>query len=200
MKKYWHCMVGPIDDNLLPPGADSPPRRAAMEAINEMVGNAAVQCWSGWCSENEHTRVTNAKYGDPRKVEVALPSYTKVVRGIDPRQPEDSVEAPHKYINFPTDAAARKGIPIITGVLDYFPDAIADVAKLSKVGNDQHNPGQPLHWSRGKSNDHADTLGRHLAQRGTLDSDGVRHSAKVAWRALALLQLEIEADAAKGKA
>ncbi|KAF1711076.1 hypothetical protein CSC70_03885 [Pseudoxanthomonas kalamensis DSM 18571] len=30
-------------------------------------------------------------------------------------------------------------------------------------------------------------------QRGTVDTDGVRHSAKVAWRALALLQKEIEA-------
>jgi hypothetical protein len=40
-----------------------------------------------------------------------------------------------------------------------------------------------------------DTLIRHFLQRGTRDpKDGLRHSAKVAWRALALLQLEIEAD------
>ena len=30
---------------------------------------------------------------------------------------------------------------------------------------------------------------------GTLDTDGVRHAAKVAWRALALLQIEIENEA-----
>ena len=35
---------------------------------------------------------------------------------------------------------------------------------------------------------------RHFVDRGTLDSDGVRHSAKVAWRALALLQKEIEKE------
>ena len=35
---------------------------------------------------------------------------------------------------------------------------------------------------------------RHFLQRGSLDGDGLRHSAKMAWRALALLQKEIEAD------
>jgi hypothetical protein len=96
-------------------------------------------------------------------------------------------------INLPADAAARKGIPVMTGVIDYFPAAIAEVAKLSKVGNDQHNPGEPLHWARQKSTDQADTIVRHLMQRGTVDIDGVRHSTKAAWRALALLQEELEA-------
>jgi hypothetical protein len=72
---------------------------------------------------------------------------------------------------------------------------LAEVARISKTGNDQHNPGQPLHWARGKSLDHADCIARHLIQRGTLDSDGMRHSAKVAWRALALLQEELEKEA-----
>lgn len=92
----------------------------------------------------------------------------------------------------PTDPAERKAIPLVTGVLDYFPNALAEVAKVSKAGNDQHNPGQPLHWARGKSMDHADTLARHLVDRGTFDKDNVRHSAKVAWRALAMLEQELE--------
>lgn len=95
----------------------------------------------------------------------------------------------------PPDADGRKATPITTGVLDYFPAAIAEVARVSKAGNDQHNPGQPLHWARGKSVDHADCIARHLIQRGTLDTDGVRHTAKVAWRALALLQEELEEEA-----
>jgi hypothetical protein len=81
-------------------------------------------------------------------------------------------------------------------VLDYFPDAIMAVSRVSFIGNEQHNPGQPLHWDRSKSTDEADALLRHFIQRGTIDTDGVRHSAKVAWRALALLQKEIEADGA----
>lgn len=94
----------------------------------------------------------------------------------------------------PSDGVERKQFPITTGVLDYFPLALAEVARCSKSGNDQHNPGQPLHWARGKSSDHPDCLIRHLIQRGTLDSDGVRHSAKVAWRALAFLQEELESE------
>jgi hypothetical protein len=98
--------------------------------------------------------------------------------------------------HLPTDAKERKALPIATGVLDYFPDALAAVAELSRIGNDQHNAGQPLHWSKHKSSDHADCLVRHLIDRGTKDSDGVRHSVKVAWRALAMAQIEIEAEQA----
>jgi hypothetical protein len=81
-------------------------------------------------------------------------------------------------------------------VLDYFPAALAEVAKVSFHGNQQHNPGEPLHWARGKSTDQADTIVRHYLERGKIDTDGMRHSAKLAWRALALLQLELEAEGA----
>lgn len=97
-------------------------------------------------------------------------------------------------MTLPTTAAERKAIPVVTGCWDYFPLALAAVAELSRIGNEQHNPGQPLHWAREKSTDHADCIGRHLMERGTIDTDGQRHSAKVAWRALALLQTEIEND------
>jgi hypothetical protein len=99
-------------------------------------------------------------------------------------------------MTLPTDPAARKALPLCSGVLDYFPAALAEVARCSQAGNDQHNPGQPLHWARAKSGDEADALLRHLAERGTIDTDGIRHSAKVAWRALALLQKELEAAGA----
>lgn len=92
----------------------------------------------------------------------------------------------------PIDKERRKQTPMARGLLDYFPDALAAVAHLSYVGNQQHNPGEELHWARDKSTDHADCIVRHLLDRGTFDDDGVLHSAKVAWRALALLQLELE--------
>ena len=90
------------------------------------------------------------------------------------------------------DPKERKGAPVCTGVLDYFPLALVEIAKLSMAGNIQHNPGKPLHWDKTKSTDHADCILRHLIERGTIDTDNQRHSAKVAWRALALLQLELE--------
>lgn len=93
----------------------------------------------------------------------------------------------------PTGSAERKAVPLARGVLDYFPAALAEVARVSKAGNDKHNPGQEMHHARGKSTDHADCLLRHLVDRGKLDPEtGQRHSAEVAWRALALLQQELE--------
>ena len=91
-----------------------------------------------------------------------------------------------------TNKDKRKQIPIYTGVLKYFPDAIAEIAKVSYVGNQQHHPDKPLHWDRAKSTDELDALMRHLLEIGKIDSDGMRHTAKVAWRALAYLQKEIE--------
>jgi hypothetical protein len=95
--------------------------------------------------------------------------------------------------HLPVDPGARKAVPLASGCLDYFPDALAAVAATSLAGSRQHHPDAPLHWDRSKSGDEADALLRHLVQRGTIDTDGVLHSAKVAWRALALLQKEIEA-------
>lgn len=94
----------------------------------------------------------------------------------------------------PSNAAERKAAPMAEGLLWYFPNALAEVARVSKAGNDQHQPGEPMHHARGKSTDHADCIIRHLVDAGTIDSDGQRHSAKVAWRALALLQEELERD------
>ena len=97
-------------------------------------------------------------------------------------------------MTLPSDRLVRKEHPLARGLLDYFPDALAAVAHVSHVGNQQHNPGEPLHWDKTKSTDHADCIMRHLVDRGEVDTDGLAHSAKVAWRALALLQTEIESD------
>ena len=91
----------------------------------------------------------------------------------------------------------RKQIPIYTGVIKYFPDAIAEIAKVSYAGNQQHHPNKPLHWDRAKSTDELDALARHLIDAGSVDTDGQLHSAKVAWRALANLQKELEANKKK---
>ena len=90
------------------------------------------------------------------------------------------------------NAKERKNHPVYRGVVKYFPDALMAVANLSFVANEQHNPGTEMHWDRSKSGDEGDALMRHLIQAGTMDDDGMRHSTKVAWRALALLQKEIE--------
>jgi len=86
----------------------------------------------------------------------------------------------------------RKEYPVFTGLLQYFPDACLEVAHVSFVANEQHNPGQPMHWAREKSIGKGDELVRHLMDKETYDTDGLRHRAKAAWRALELLQRELE--------
>jgi hypothetical protein len=95
--------------------------------------------------------------------------------------------------SLPDDASARNSYPMADGLLDYFPNALAEVSRLSHFATQQHHPDQPMHWARGKSADHRNKIMRHLVDTGKLDDKGMRHSAMVAWRALALLQEELEA-------
>jgi len=92
------------------------------------------------------------------------------------------------------DAKWRKERPLYSGCIAYFPDALMEVAYVSYIGNQQHNPGQPLHWAKEKSADHLDAEARHLANhsKNPVDSDGALHLAKNAWRALAELQTYLD--------
>lgn len=112
---------------------------------------------------------------------------------MSPRPEEKAVPANNDRAPFvPEDARERKALPVYSGFVKYFPRAMLAVAELSRIGNDQHNPGTPLHWDRSKSKDEHDALLRHLMEAGQIDSDGVRHSTKVAWRAMAALEKELE--------
>ena len=89
----------------------------------------------------------------------------------------------------------RKSLPVFSGVLTYFPDALLEVSKCSAAGQEQHNPDKPLAWDRSKSGSEYDSLTRHLldSTKEDYDTDGTLHLAKVAWRALAGLQKHLEA-------
>jgi hypothetical protein len=86
---------------------------------------------------------------------------------------------------FPDDSAERKTYPVYSGLLAYFPSALAAVARHSYLGNEKHNPGQPLHHDRAKSGDELDAMIRHA-----MEGDFVG----MAWRALSQLQKHMEAN------
>jgi hypothetical protein len=116
------------------------------------------------------------------------------------------------YMTLPTDSDTRKKIPMCSGLLAYFPAALAGVAYTSFKGNEKHNKGQPLHHAREKSIDHPDCIIRHLVdvldlqkqwENGTthilVDTDEglvperiedliINEVSSLAWRALALSQ------------
>lgn len=149
---------------------------------------------------------------------------------------------------YPSDAKARKAIPLYSGFISYFPDAVEycaevpdfagdhnvpfktllahyskdkkpehlrlawqhlvnlhpegadglerDVAKVSWLGNEQHNPGEPLHWARGKSMDQLDAAMRHEVEYRhgkVVEAKGFPILGQAGWRILAELQLCLEA-------
>ena len=95
------------------------------------------------------------------------------------------------------EAKKRKMTPMYSGLLAYFPDALALVARNSMVGHYQHNdPKDPMYWDRSKSADEMDAMIRHMADhsKNPRDKDGTLHMSKVAWRALAFVQKFIEEE------
>lgn len=122
-------------------------------------------------------------------VGVSPSGHVQVALGTTANPPPFSAYPPFDAPVLPTDSEERKEIPIFSGVLNYFPLAIAAVARISKRGNDKHNAGQPLHWARGKSMDHPDCIARHLIDLETVNAAGeYEDAAAMVWRALAQLQ------------
>jgi hypothetical protein len=111
-----------------------------------------------------------------------------------------------RQMSLPTDYNARKALPVYTFLTTYFPDAIIELVKVSVAGNVQHNPGEPMHWSRHKSTDQLNTAMRHIFDHGAgrvydtepkevlaeIGPHGAMHLAKAAWRLLAEIQLICE--------
>lgn len=98
----------------------------------------------------------------------------------------------------------KKKWPIWDYMFKYFPLAWLEEVRVSVIGNEQHNPGEPLHWAREKSTDQLNTAFRHLFDyaeakaRGVVvprDSKGNAVLAQVRWRIGAQLQLDLEEEA-----
>lgn len=104
--------------------------------------------------------------------------------------------------SLPSDSEFRKEIPIDSAHHQYFPAAIVAIAAWSRAANEKHNPGQPVHWARGKSVDQNDCIARHsldlndaaAAERRGDDTLAamLEESTCRAWRANAELQLLCE--------
>jgi hypothetical protein len=105
------------------------------------------------------------------------------------------------------DPEVRKMLQVFTVQSEYFPKAMREVTRVCVAGNAQHNPGEPLHWARGKSMDQMNALFHHMVDHkmghvfdetdppeilAAVDGKPLYSMAKAAWRALAELELTIE--------
>ena len=116
---------------------------------------------------------------------------------------------------FPSDDKARKSLPIFRLVTRYFPKALREVTKVSVANNVRYNPEREpadINWARDKSKDQLGSGFRHMLESevdGTVFEfitpevaakvgfDRVYVLAENAWRALAALELAIEAEECK---
>ena len=140
----------------------------ALWAGKDIMPEASVYMWEG-------TAISKEQYHDNIKKE--LEEHQKVNPKL---KLEDEPDIPPPI---PKDSAKRKEYPLYRGLFKYFPHALCAIAHHSYKNNEKHNPGEELHWSRGKSDDHRDAEMRHV-----LEDDWVAHG----WRALAILQLHLE--------
>ena len=91
----------------------------------------------------------------------------------------------------PDDNAERKAIPVYSGFIQYFPHAIAAIAKHPAICNEQHNPGAPLHWAIDKSTEELDSLCRHMLNGS---DQNIEDAVAMAWRAIANLERKLTGE------
>lgn len=94
-------------------------------------------------------------------------------------------------MSLPTDSGARNALPIWDGLIAYFPDVWAEIAKVSVKGARQHHLPK-LGWDTHVSTDHRNKVLRHMlddAFGAPVDADDCYHLAKAIWRLCAQLQL-----------
>lgn len=129
---------------------------------------------SKWCQIYKYAKPVDASRG----MNTTMEDYQEAL------EQHHSLEPTHTASGLPTDAKERKAIPVYTGFINYFPKAIAAVAKVSLAGGIQHGQtAETLHWDRSKSGDELDAMMRHI-----LDGDW----EQVAWRAMANLEKKLE--------
>lgn len=91
----------------------------------------------------------------------------------------------------PDEAGVRQQYPLWDGLFAYFPAALCEVARWSKVGGAKWNDDE-LRWARESSTDHENKILRHLLDYDQEDENGFIEAVALAWRALALCQTELE--------
>lgn len=163
-----------------------------------MSGHTDAELLQGWLAAERDRAAARWEELKPKSYDVEAGKHPLIKVDTTPTHLKN-VRLTDEPMILPADSATRKNIPIGSGVLDYFPRAMAAIAMLSKAGNDQHNPGQPLHWSKDKSTDHPDCIIRHYIDRGKIDPvSGMLHDVGMAWRALANLECVLEKKELEG--
>ena len=93
--------------------------------------------------------------------------------------------------HLPDDSSVREEYPLWDALFGYFPAALLEVVRWSKVGGAKYNKDK-LRWVREESTDHENKILRHLLDARQVDENGFPEAVALAWRALALCQTILE--------
>ena len=93
--------------------------------------------------------------------------------------------------HLPDDSSVREQYPLADGLFFYFPAALLEVSRWSKVGGAKYNKDK-LRWVREESTDHENKILRHLLDARQVYENGFPEAVALAWRALALCQTILE--------
>ena len=93
--------------------------------------------------------------------------------------------------HLPDDSSVREQYPLFGGLFAYFPAALLEVSRWSKIGRAKYNKDK-LRWVREESTDHENKILRHLLDARQVDEHGFVEAVALAWRALALCQTILE--------
>jgi hypothetical protein len=162
----------------------------------------ACGTWIEYRDETPASVIGEAVLADSVRTDAPrAPTFADMVVAPDPYAPLSNLldQWSRGGFTLPLDSAQRKLVPLQSGNYDYFPAAHAAIAAWSYINNQKHNPGQPLHWSQAKSNDHRDCIARHTLDIGDADGDDAAQLIELtarAWRALAELQMFAQAQGA----
>lgn len=141
---------------------------------------------------------SSAGFNSIRRTDMGKSSTTHIPQRLldeldEQRTNRNKVPAPLVGPRYLADDKTREEFPLYDGLMAYFPGALCEVARWSRIGNIKHNgPHSPLHWAREKSIDHENKIMRHLLDARQLDENGFVEAVALAWRALALCQTILE--------
>lgn len=93
----------------------------------------------------------------------------------------------------PDVSSTREQYPLWDGLFAYFPAALCEVARWSRVGGAKYNQSE-LRWVREVSTDHKNKILRHLLDAEKKVDGDFYEATALAWRSLALLQELLEND------
>ena len=93
----------------------------------------------------------------------------------------------------PDVSSTREQYPLWDGLFAYFPAALCEVARWSRVGGAKYNQSK-LRWVREVSTDHKNKILRHLLDAEKKVDGDFYEATALAWRSLALLQELLEND------